>query len=180
MIKGKDSYSSQVSLTPDPRTRHTPEERAAQHSMAMKLYGMLERLTMVVDSITDARDQARDRAAKLPAGDALGKRVQAFARDMEERRRALVSTTRSEISGEEKLREQLADLFGNVNFYDGRPTESQVTRMGLLGQELEDAYKAFQDRAQRDLAPINRGLRAKAVPPITPLTEEAWRSRQKP
>ena len=73
MIKGKDSYSSQVALEHDPRSRHSAEDRAAQREMALKLYGMLERMTMVVESITDARDQARARAAKLPAGDKLRK-----------------------------------------------------------------------------------------------------------
>jgi photosystem II stability/assembly factor-like uncharacterized protein len=179
MIKGKESYTSQVALTPDPRVKHTSQDRAAQHAMSMKLYGMLERLTMVVDSITDARDQARQRAAALPEKDALRKRLTAFEKSMEEQRKALVSTTRSEISGEEKLREQLADLFGAVNLYEGKPTESQLTRMGLLGQEMEDAYKKFQDTARKDLEAINRGLGAKAQEPVVPLTEEAWRSRQK-
>jgi photosystem II stability/assembly factor-like uncharacterized protein len=180
MIKGKETYSSKASLTPDPRVKHSAEDRAAQHAVLMKLYGMLERFTMVVDSITDARDQATQRGATLKPGDALRRRLDAFARTMEEQRRALVSTTRSEISGEEKLREQLADLFGVVNAYEGRPTESQMTRMGVLGQEMEDAYRRFQDSTRKELQALNAGLKAKALEPLAPLSEEAWRSRRKP
>jgi len=179
MVKGKDSYSSNVSLVPDPRVKHSAEDRALQHETALKLYGALERLTIVVDSITDARDQARTRAGKLTAGDALRKRIETLEKSMEEQRKAMVSTTRSEISGEEKLREELGNLFGAVNWYEGRPTASQLNRMAVLGKQLEAAQAKFQATLGKDLAALNTQLKAKKLDPIVPLTEEAWRKRQK-
>lgn len=56
----------------------------------------VERLTYVVDAIIDARDQARARAERAPKGDALGKRLEAFAAAMEGQRTDLVSTSRGE------------------------------------------------------------------------------------
>jgi hypothetical protein len=179
MVKGKDSYTSKVSLVPDPRAKHSAEDRVFQHETAMKVYGMLERLTIVVDSITDARDQARARAAKLAAGDALRKRLDALDKALEEQRRALVSTTRSEISGEEKLREELGNLFGAVNWYEGRPTEAQLTRMAVLGKQLEAAQATFQATVGKDLTSLNAQLKAKKLDAIAPLSEEDWRKRQK-
>jgi hypothetical protein len=180
MIKGKDSYTSEVTLAHDPRSQHSAEDRAAQREMALKLYGMLERMTMVVDSITDARDQARARAAKLPAGDALRKRLGALDKAMEEQRRALVSVKEGEVvSGEDKLREELGTLYGAVNIYEGRPTQSQVTRMETLGKDLEAAYAKFQAAVNKELTSLNTALKGKKLEALVPLTEEAWKARDK-
>jgi hypothetical protein len=173
MIKGKESHSFPVSLIPDPRTQHTSEDRALQHETVMKLYRMLERLTTVVDSITDARDQARARAEKLPAGDPVRKRLDALGRALEEQRKALVSSKRTEgISGEEKLREELGNLYGNVNFYDGRPTESQLSRMAVLETELEEAYAKYRTTVGKDLTTLNSELKARNLEPLTPTSDE--------
>ena len=125
MIKGKDSYTSSVTLVTDPRSK--AQRRGAQGSSARrswKLYGMLEQLT--VDRGPDDRACAtrRGRAPRgLPKGDALRKRLEALADEMEKQRTALVATKGAEggISGEEKLREELGTLYGNVNGYEGRP-----------------------------------------------------------
>src|SRR5262245_29270640 len=178
MLKGKDSYVSTVSLVPDARTTYSEADRALQHETAMKLYGTLERLTMVVESITDARDQASARAEKLPVGDALRKRLEAFGKGLEEQRKAMVSTTRSEISGEEKLREELGNLFGAVASYEGRPTESQLNRMSVLGKQLDAAQAKFLAATAKDLVPLNSQLAAKKLEPIVPLSEDEWRKRQ--
>jgi photosystem II stability/assembly factor-like uncharacterized protein len=180
MIKGKESYSSQVVLEHDPRSQHSAEDRAAQREMALKLYAMLERMTMVVESITDARDQARERAAKLPAGDRLRKRLETLEKAMEDQRRALVSVKEGEVvSGEDKLREELGTLYGAVNLYEGRPTESQLTRMEVLGKDLEAAYAKFQAAFGKELSSLNSGLAGKKLDPLVLLTEEAWKERAK-
>jgi photosystem II stability/assembly factor-like uncharacterized protein len=173
MIKGKESHSFPVSLIPDPRTQHTSEDRALQHETVMKLYRMLERLTTVVDSITDARDQARARAEKLPAGDPVRKRLDALGMALEEQRKALVSSKRTEgISGEEKLREKLGNLYGNVNFFDGRPSESQLSRMAVLETELEEAYAKYRTTVGKDLTTLNSELKARNLEPLTPTSDE--------
>jgi hypothetical protein len=180
MTKGKDTYTSEVTLAHDPRSQHSAEDRAAQREMSLKLYGMLERMTMVVESITDARDQARARAAKLPAGDALRKRLEALDKAMEEQRRALVSVKEGEVvSGEDKLREELGTLYGAVNLYEGRPTQSQLTRMETLGKDLEAAYAKFQGSIGKELSSLNTALEGKKLQPLAPLTEESWKAREK-
>jgi hypothetical protein len=132
-----------------------------------------------VESITDARDQAHARAGGLPAGDALRKRVELLEKTLEEQRRAVVSTKEGEVvSGEDKLREELGMLFGAVNLADGRPTESQVNRMGVLGKDLEAAYAKFLATVTKGVPAINSQLQARKLEPITPLTEDAWKAKQ--
>jgi photosystem II stability/assembly factor-like uncharacterized protein len=180
MIKGKDTYTSSVTLVPDPQSKATAEDRALQRETLARLYAQLERLTFVVDSIVDARDQARARAEKLPKGDALRKRLEALAAEMEKERAALVATKESEgISGEEKLREELGTLYGNVNGFDGRPTESQINRMGVLGRDLEAAYVKFAAAVDKELSALNAQLRSRKLDALKRLTQEEWQKVQK-
>jgi hypothetical protein len=140
---------------------------------------MLSRLTMVVESITDTRDQAQERAGKLPAGDALRKRLEGLSKTMEDQRQALVSVKEGEVvSGEDKLREELGTLYGTVNLYEGKPTASQTTRMATLGREMEAGYAKFQASIPKDLPAINSQLKAKNLEPIVPLTEETWKTKK--
>jgi len=96
MIKGKDTFESKVSLVADPRSRATAEDRRLQRETVARLHGLLGDMTYTVERIADLRDQARVRAGKLPAGDALRKRIEVFADALEAQRAALVSTKESE------------------------------------------------------------------------------------
>ena len=178
LIKDKDTYTGQVSLVPDPRSTHTPGDRAAQYEMAWQLYALHERLTFTVESIAAARDQARDRAGKLPEKNALRKRLEALAESLETQRKALVASKEGEgISGEEKPREEIGTLYGNVNVYEGRPTESQRQRMGVLGKQLDAAAAAFEATLAKEGAAANRELAKRKLPPLTRLTREEWDKR---
>jgi photosystem II stability/assembly factor-like uncharacterized protein len=169
LIKGKDSYTSSVTLVTDPRSKATAEDRKLQRETVWKLYGLLEQLTATVDQMIAVRDQARARAAKLPKGDALRRRLESLADEMENQRKALVATKQAEggISGEEKLREELGTLYGNVNGYEGRPTQSQLDRMVVLGAELEAAGKKLDARADREIAALDPLLRKAKLEPLT-------------
>jgi photosystem II stability/assembly factor-like uncharacterized protein len=168
MIKGKDSYSSTVTLVPDPRSKATAADRKAQRETAWKLYGMLERLTGTVDQMVALRDGARARAAGLPKGDALRRRLEALADEIEAQRKALVATKQAEggISGEEKLREELGTLYSGVNGYEGRPTQSQLDRMAVLGAELEAAGRRLDAAADRETAALEPLLRKAKLEPL--------------
>jgi hypothetical protein len=176
MTKGPQTYTSQVTLVPDPRTTHTAADREAQRRAADQLYGLVERLAFLVGSVEQARDQARARAAALPEKDALRKRLTTLAEAMEAQRTALVSTSRGEgISGDEKLREELGMLYGNVNGYEGKPTQSQMDRAAVLARDLDAAFTRFNTAADRELPAINAGLARAGKPPIAKMAEEEWK-----
>jgi hypothetical protein len=176
MTKGPQAYTSQVTLVPDPRTKHTAADREAQRRAADQLYGLTERLALLVASIEQARDQARARAAELPEKDALRRRLAALADAMEAQRTALVSTSRGEgISGDEKLREELGMLYGNVNGYEGRPTQSQMDRAAVLAQDLDGAFTRFTAAVDKELPAVNAALTRAGKPPLVKLTAEEWK-----
>ena len=180
MIKGTDTYTTTVKLVLDPRSKHTREERAAQYETAMKLYDMLGRLTFAVDTVVDARDQARNRAGQLPALDPARKRTEDLAASFEAIRGRLVATRESGgITGEAKIREQMGALYGAVNGYEGRPTRSQINRMTALWQEFDGVMGEFDALAKKELPVVNAALEKKKVAPIKVMTKTDWDAKQK-
>jgi len=175
MTKGKETYTTKFDVAQDPRAKHTLEERQEQFDLTMKLYEMLGRMTFAVDQITDVRNQANDRASKLPANDSSRKQVEAFAKNVDSVRGKIVATKEGgAITGEERIREFMADLYGNVNGYEGKPTQPQIERTAALDKELSDVIAQFDALTKKDLAAVNAALEKKKLQPITVLSKADW------
>ncbi len=167
MSKDKDTYTTPLVLLPDPRAKHTPAERQAQFDLAMKLYHLLGNMTFAVERMNGVRLALDDRAGRLPAGDALATRLGAASAAVDELRRKIVATKEGGmITGEERLRENLADLYGNVVFYEGRPSATQVERADAIEHELADVVAAFDGWAAAELGGLNAALGTKQLEPI--------------
>ncbi len=178
MSKDKDVYTTQLVLVPDPRTTHTAADRQAQFDLALKLSNLLGDMTFTVERINAVRLGLDDRAAKLPAGDPLATRLGAASAAVDELRRKIVATKEGGmITGEERLRENLADLYGNVVFYDGRPTATQVQRADAIARELADVARDFDGWTTKQLDGLNAALAGKQLQPIHLLTREQWEAR---
>jgi photosystem II stability/assembly factor-like uncharacterized protein len=175
MTKDKNVYTTKLEVTTDPRARHTPEDRRAQFDLAMKLYNLLGNMTFAVDRINGVRLALNARAAQLPATDPLVARLHKASNQLDELRKKIVATKEGgAITGEERLRENLAQLYGDVNGYEGRPSQTQVDRTAAIGHELTDVVKDFDNWVAKELAGINSALSAKQLEPIAVLTREGW------
>ena len=167
MSKDKDTYTTPLVLLPDPRAKHTPAERQAQFDLAMKLYHLLGNMTFAVERMNGVRLALDDRTGRLPAGDALATRLGVASAAVDELRRKIVATKEGGmITGEERLRENLADLYGNVVFYEGRPSATQVERADAIEHELADVVAAFDGWAAAELGGLNSALGTKQLEPI--------------
>jgi len=178
MSKDKDVFTTPLRIVADPRARHTPVERQAQLALALKLSGLLGDMTFAVERMNAVRAQLDDRAGKVPTADSLSGRLQAASAAVDELRKKIVATKEGGmITGEERLRENLADLYGNVVFYEGRPSQTQVERADAIARELADVVSAFDAWATRDLAGLNAALATKQLDAIRLLTREQWAAK---
>jgi hypothetical protein len=75
MTKDKDIYTTRLELLPDPRTTYAPDDRKAEFELATKLAAMLGDMSFAVERINALRTELDMRAAKLPPGDPLAKRL---------------------------------------------------------------------------------------------------------
>ncbi len=177
LIKSKDTYEGQVSLVPDPRNPHSVEDRRLQQRTALQIYEMLERLSYVVDAALDLRDQTRERAEKLSGGAA--KRLNQHADRLDDFQGGLVAQEGGYATEEKKLREHLGELFGSVNGYAGRPTNSELARLEVLGAELAEAEGGFAKlTSESELTRLQRDLERAELEPLKVMTREEWEAKK--
>jgi hypothetical protein len=132
-------------------------------------------MTYGVTAIEGVRDAANARGAKLSEKDPLRKELQNLAADCDGLRSKIVATKEGGmVTGEERIREHIGQLYGAVTGYDGKPTDYQVARNESLGHELQDVIDDFQKLTQKDLPGINAGLKKKKLEAIVVLEEEKW------
>jgi photosystem II stability/assembly factor-like uncharacterized protein len=175
MTKDKNVYTTQLQVMPDPRSRHTPADRRAQFDLSMKLYNLLGDMTFAVDRINGVRLALDRAAANLPANDPLLARLRAASAQVDELRRKIVATKEGgAITGEERLRENLADLYGNVISYEGRPAQTQVERTDAIARELADIVRDFDAWLAKEMPGLNSALSGKQLPPVKVITREEW------
>lgn len=179
MTKDKQVYTAQLQVTTDPRSKHTAEDRKAQFDLALKLHNQLGNMTFAVDRINGLRLALNDRAAKLSDGDPLRKRLEAASLAVDQLRKKIVATKEGgAITGEERLREFLSELYSNVVFYEGRPSQTQVERADVLARELGDVVKDFDGWLTKELAGINADLTKKQLASIQPISRDEWEKQE--
>ncbi len=175
ITKDKNVYTTPLNVVPDPRSTATADDLRVQFDLSMKLYNLLGDMTYAVDKINGVRTSLDERASKLAANDSTAKRFRAASAQVDELRKKIVATKEGGmITGEERLRENLGDLYGGVIFYQGRPSQMQVMRTDAIARELADVVKQFDAWSARELPGINAALARKNLQPITLLTREQW------
>jgi len=81
------------------------------------------------------------------------------------------------ITGEERLRENLSDLYGSVVGYEGRPSQTQVQRTESIARELADVVKDFDAWVARELEGLNSAVTTKSLDSLKLLTRDEWDSK---
>ena len=175
MTKDKNVYTTQLNVVADPRTAATPDDLRAQFDLSMKLYNLLNEMTFAVDRINGVRTSLDDRASKLSANDTVAQHLRTASAQVDEIRKKIVATKEGGmITGEERLRENLGDLYGGVIFYEGRPTQMQQMRTDALTRELTDIVTSFDAWSTKELPRINADLARKNLQAIQPITRDEW------
>ena len=178
MTKGDQVYTQPLQIVLDPREKFTLEDRKAQFDLTMKIFHTIEHMSYGVNAIEGVRDEANARAAKLGEKDPLRAHLQHLAEESDKLRSKIVATKEGgAITGEERIREHLGELYGNVNGYEGRPAEYQVARSESLAHELQDVIDEFTKMTDAELSSINSGLKKKKLEAIQILSEADWKKQ---
>ncbi|MEO8381347.1 MAG: sialidase [Acidobacteriota bacterium] len=167
VTKDQSVYSTKIELVPDPRSKHSAADRQAHFALETKLHAQLGEMSRAVERINTVRLALDQRATKLGANDALAKRLRTASASVDDIRRRIVATKEGGmITGEERLREFLADLYGNVDSYEGRPSAAHMERADALARELADVVRDFDSWVAKELPAINKELAKKKLDPI--------------
>ena len=75
-------------------------------------------------------------------------------------RKEIVATTEGgAITGEERLREHVDQIYGAINSVEDRPTDYQMARIDALDRELKDVEAEWAAFQSGDLAAFNAKLK---------------------
>jgi hypothetical protein len=113
--------------------------------------------------------------AKLQEKDPLRAKLKQFSSKADGLRSKMVATKEGgTVTGEERIREHVGELYGAVTQYEGRPTDYQVARADALNRELEDVTSDFNKLTAGELPAINNSLQEQKPEPITIPNEAEW------
>jgi hypothetical protein len=102
------------------------------------------------------------RAGSLSASDTLALKLRNASQTVDEFRKKIVATKEGGmITGEERLRENLVELYGSVVGYEGRPSQAQLNRTAAIGRELGDVSRQFNLWVTTQLTALNAALAAR-------------------
>jgi hypothetical protein len=175
MTRGKETFTTQVNLTLDQRAKYTVEDRKLQFEAVMRAYDLLRDMTFAVDRINAVHEALLDRSDRVKPDDSLGRRLQELAARADDIRKKIVATKEGgAITGEERIREKAAQLYGALADYEGRPADYYLSRIDSLKRELADVTREFDAFAAKDLLDLNASLTAEQLKPIKVLTLQQW------
>ena len=167
LTKGKQVYTSKLTVAPDPRADYTVEDRRKNFDAAMRVHALFGEMTDLVERIAGFRGEVRSRIAKLPETDSVRTGLAKFDSDADLIRKKIVATREGgAVTGEERLRERVADLYGALVFYEGRPADYQLEAIDALTKELSDVKSEFDAFVTKSLPEVNRLAAQRKLPPI--------------
>ncbi len=168
LTKEGKTYTMPFVVGLDRRATFSLADRKAQYDAANRVKGIFTRMSTVASAIAIVRSSAASESAKLPAGDALRGDLAQIADRADGLRKKLVATKEGgAITGEERLRELTADIYGTLLSSEGAPTNYAMARVDALDRDLADVEKSFALLTARDLPAVNEKLKAKSLPAIT-------------
>jgi hypothetical protein len=177
MTKNKQVYETPLEVAVDRRTSFTKADRQAQFDASMRVHRMFGEMSGLMARINAVRDQAAAIGAQLPEGDATRRNVATLGEQADAIRKEIVATKEGgAITGEERLREKLDNVYGAIVFYEGAPGPYQLATVDALQKEMDEVAARFEALVAKDLPAVNDALKAKGaqgiqVPPAQPMAE---------
>ncbi len=161
-------YTMPLTVGLDRRATYSIQDRKAQFDQANRVKDIFKRMTLLVGQIAALRSQAASTTQKLAPAEPLRLQLTQFSDRADVLRKLLVATKEGgAITGEERLRERTADVYGAIMAVEGAPTQYAVARVVVVDRELTDVEKSFATLTASDLPPLNEKLKAQSLPQLT-------------
>ncbi len=138
LVKGTENYTTRLNLNDNPELKHSEEDRKLQRETLMRAYNMLEELAAIDQRILDTHDKLKSLESSLK-GQKL-KKVQALVAHCDELHGKISATQAGEggITGQVRLRENIAEVYSAVGGYAGRPTNLQIKALDNYEKQVKE------------------------------------------
>ncbi len=179
MTKDKDVYETKINVGLDRRATYSAADRQAQYDAALRISALFGQMSDLAYKISTVRAQIDATSAKLDKDDATRRQLEELETKTDVIRKKIVATKEGgAITGEERLREHMDQLYGAIMSYDGKPSDYQLARIEALARELADVVTDFGNFQKTDLAKVNTALQGRqldviSVPAAAPADADA-------
>jgi len=148
LTKGGRPIETKLEIGIDRRAPYGVAERREQFAAVMKAHALFNEMSALVDRIEAVRAAAAKGAKSLSPSDPQGKKFADAVAKIDEVKKKIVATKEGgAITGEERIREHLDDVYGALMRWEGKPASYQIERVEALRRELSDVAKEFDSLA---------------------------------
>ncbi|NQZ75183.1 MAG: hypothetical protein HRT61_03585 [Ekhidna sp.] len=163
MTKGKETFSTNITLVNDPKSTITDAERIANQETVIKLYDMSEQLAYMVYQMDEIIAKAEE--VKENGG---SKSADAVIEDLNELKETLVVTTGDNYvdSAEPQLRGKLATLYAKIAGSFEAPSDSELANLKLLEERFDKAKNDFSYIQSKRVPKMEKFMEGKEITSI--------------
>ena len=174
VIKGKEEHWGSFTLQYPENTVYSVSERKLQTENTMTLFKQAEDLAYVYAAQFDLLGQAKDRIQKFPK---LSKTLNPLIKEIETQNQQIAFKGGDfYVATESRLTERIAELYGQVNSYPGKPGASQLERIANLSLEVGDVKKKFDIIKNEKVKKVNSSITGdKLVKPLRVISEDEFK-----
>ncbi|HET9623899.1 MAG TPA: hypothetical protein VFP84_21150 [Kofleriaceae bacterium] len=172
LTRGSEVVETKLAIGLDRRAPYSVADRKAQIDGVMKAHALFGEMTELVGKIEAAQDALRTRIKAVPDKDPLAGKLRALADKLDATRKLIVATTEGgAITGEERIREHLDQVYGAMNGWEGRPAKYQLAAVEALRKELGDAGKQLAEITGKDWRALDDELKGHKLEPLPQLSQ---------
>ena len=167
LIKGKDTVSTTLRINYNPESDHSAGDRKLRRETLLKAYDLLEELAFIDHQILEIRDQTQ-----ILADSVQNKGLRANSLKFNKRMDALHATISATqpgeggVAGQIRLREKIAEVYGAVAGYAGKPTNVQMQALELYISEVNNIRKEVEMLLNGELQTYNKAIDKQGLKPV--------------
>ena len=177
VVKGKEEFWTNFTLKYPEDSPYSTADRKLQRETTMRLYNLTEQLAYVYHAQFSLIQQAKAALEKNPK---LSKTITPYIKEIEAQNAKLVFKGGDfYIATEERLTEEIAELYGIVNSYPGKPGKTQIERTEGLEAEMQKVQQKFGEFKGAKLEKLNAALTNAKIEPLKVVSEEEFRKNSK-
>ncbi|HMQ69545.1 MAG TPA: glycosyl hydrolase, partial [Ignavibacteria bacterium] len=167
---GDKVYTGNLEIIRDPNSPYSAEDIAMREDATAKAYKMVEDLAYLVTNINVIKQETdkleKEGKISRETGDSLIEKLETL-------RKECVPTKESKgITGEERLRERISELYTSFVFFSGKPTTQQLERIDGVQFEIDNSYLQADEIYRIYLTKVNDELKSKGLDEIKPVSKE--------
>jgi len=174
LTKAGQVTTAPLAVRLDRRAKFTVADRQAQFAAAERVKTLFTRMSKTVAEINGVRAQTGALAANPAAPANVKASAARLLAKADALRKEIVATTEGgAITGEERLRENVDEIYGAINSVEDRPTAYQLARIDALDRQLREVEAQWGALQAGDVAAFNALLQAAGLPALRVAAFEA-------